>query len=89
MMRELLDELRPLRHEISQLREEVRTLRGDRGPSPGLDGPRGDTGPRRPFLQLEKQKPGGPIKDRVARPMIEAGRGEVPAGAAVRYLDLV
>jgi len=35
-----------------------------------------DTGPCRLFLKLENQNPGGSIKDRVARSMIEAAEGD-------------
>ena len=40
-----------------------------------------DTGPCRLFLKLESQNPGGSIKDRIARAMIEAAEARRPAEA--------
>jgi len=46
------------------------------GRTPMLELTRLDTGPCRLFLKLENQNPGGSIKDRVARSMIEAAEAD-------------
>ena len=46
------------------------------GNTPLVEVRRLDTGPCRLFLKLENQNPGGAIKDRVGRPMIEAAEAD-------------
>ncbi|MFZ5669623.1 MAG: pyridoxal-phosphate dependent enzyme [Pseudomonadota bacterium] len=46
------------------------------GETPMVEVTRIDTGPCRLFLKLENQNPGGSIKDRIARTMIEAAEAE-------------
>ena len=46
------------------------------GRTPMVEAAHIDTGPCRLFLKLENQNPGGSIKDRVARSMIEAAEGD-------------
>src|ERR1051325_6530235 len=52
---------------------EILSLIGD---TPLVEVTQFDTGPCRLFLKLENQNPGGSIKDRVARSMIEAAEAD-------------
>jgi cystathionine beta-synthase len=56
------------------------------GRTPMVEVKRLDTGPCRLFLKLENQNPGGSIKDRVARAMIEAAEADgrlMPGGVII------
>src|SRR5690348_7079015 len=55
------------------------------GNTPMLELKRLDTGPCRLFLKLELMNPGGSIKDRIGRSMIEEAekRGELKPGATI------
>jgi cystathionine beta-synthase len=55
------------------------------GNTPMVEVTRMDTGPCRLFLKLESQNPGGSIKDRVGRAMIEAAErdGRLQPGGTV------
>ncbi|MGH8487651.1 MAG: pyridoxal-phosphate dependent enzyme, partial [Gammaproteobacteria bacterium] len=50
------------------------------GNTPLVEITRLDTGPCRLFVKLESQNPGGSIKDRIARSMIEAAEQEGKIG---------
>ena len=55
------------------------------GNTPMIQVTRMDTGPCTLFLKLESQNPGGSIKDRIGRSMIEGAerRGELKTGGTV------
>ncbi len=55
------------------------------GDTPLVEVTRLDTGPCRLFLKLESQNPGGSIKDRIGRAMIEAAErdGSLPPGGTI------